>query len=467
MPDVKLTFTAETNAAALAVQNFARNVESSVQQLGSAMLAALSARAITAFIGRMAEATDAAGKTAEKVGVSVEEFSKLSAAMRMENVEAGKFISISRELLNWMKDNGQAGRSFTEVLLEQADAIASIESPALRAAKATEVFGRLNGLDMIPLLSQGSEKLRERIEAMERIGVVTEEQARLSNEYSDALFLLGEANQSLGRALAVSLMPSLTAITNGLTQSVAALSRFVNESTAAQKAVEALTVAITALATAVATKAIASFAGFAAIGTKASSALFVLGAAITGWKIGEAVGEIELFGITINNRVTATILAATLAWEKFKQSFGTGDIGKIAGLEKELAKLLFKTAEAVQRKPVATKDTRLTVEEMEKERKEIDEQMQFIEIQEESFKVSLQERGGIPTRDDIAQLRDYNEQLQTLVNRRTDLIYKTTITDKEARPFVDKDMADKNELRENALGISDPNSFTEQFSKAF
>ena len=75
MSDVKIAFSAETNAAALAIQNFTRNVESQLQHFGAAILAAFSVHAVLEFTKRMAESADHAGKTAEKVGPVGQELS--------------------------------------------------------------------------------------------------------------------------------------------------------------------------------------------------------------------------------------------------------------------------------------------------------------------------------------------------------------------------------------------------------
>lgn len=86
----------------------------------------------------------------------------------------------------------------------------------------------------------------------------------------------------------------------------------------------------------------ASSLGGAAIAslTTVVGALSVAVAAISGWKLGETIGELELFGAKINDVVTYNILRAMLAWEKLKKSFGFGDASYLAGVEKSIQDLL-------------------------------------------------------------------------------------------------------------------------------
>jgi hypothetical protein len=89
-------------------------------------------------------------------------------------------------------------------------AIAQIEDPTIRAATATQIFGR-SGTDLLPMLANGADgiaKMRE--EAHEYGRIVDEEAAKKSDAFNDALVKLKESFGKIADAIGSTLMPILT-----------------------------------------------------------------------------------------------------------------------------------------------------------------------------------------------------------------------------------------------------------------
>jgi hypothetical protein len=76
--------------------------------------------------------------------------------------------------------------------------------------------------------------------------------------------------------------------------------------------------------------------------TKLNGALLGIGAAFAGWKLGTVLGELEVFGATINDVVTLNIYRALEAWEHFKArvSLGKPDQNMLAGIRQAKQDLL-------------------------------------------------------------------------------------------------------------------------------
>src|SRR4051812_5856249 len=104
MGDVKIVFSADTNAAAAAVQQLAGSVKSQLEHLAASVVAAFSVHAIKEWIQGQIEASDQAGKTAEKINLSVEAYSALTAEAKSANVEQAELVVGLKTLANVLVD---------------------------------------------------------------------------------------------------------------------------------------------------------------------------------------------------------------------------------------------------------------------------------------------------------------------------------------------------------------------------
>ncbi len=112
------------------------------------------------------------------------------------------------------KDLATGGlRPLDKVLGDVATKFASYADGPEKAALATELFGKA-GANLIPLLNEGGEKLRELVAEYERYGGVTADTAARADAFNDTLEKIKLIQGSLFREIASALLPTLQAIAN-------------------------------------------------------------------------------------------------------------------------------------------------------------------------------------------------------------------------------------------------------------
>ncbi len=183
------------------------------------------ARELAAFTKETIDNTDATGKMAIKIGIATEAFSKLSFATKINEVETEKLQQGFKAFSLWLEKTGQQGGDFTEQLIAQSEAFSKMTNPTTRAAEAVARFGKA-GLDMLPLLLNGPADLRKMIVEAERLGVVTDEQAKAADTYNDSLFSLKTAIQSVLREAIFPFIQGMTDSVKWLTDTAVAARKF-------------------------------------------------------------------------------------------------------------------------------------------------------------------------------------------------------------------------------------------------
>lgn len=132
----------------------------------------------------------------KKIGVAVESLQELRFAAQDFGVDAGSLDTaltrLSKKIGDAAAGNEKATKLFQtlgiavqdatgairpteEILGDVADRIASIEDPAVRVKAAMELFGK-SGAGLVPLLSQGSQAIREMREEAQAAGAVLDEE---------------------------------------------------------------------------------------------------------------------------------------------------------------------------------------------------------------------------------------------------------------------------------------------------
>jgi hypothetical protein len=210
------------------VGGVAKSAASSVAKFTAAVGAA--SAAVFAFTKRIAEKGDQFAKMSAKVGASTEFLSAFAHAVKLGGGSAeGMEKSIGR-MARVMSDasNGlaTAKRSFDdldievqktdgslravpEVLLEVADRIAGMTDATKQAALAQEIFGR-GGLQLLPVLKQGSAAIREHMEEARRLGIVwSAEAAKAAEDFNDNIERLGRGVEGISMQLAGPLIKAL------------------------------------------------------------------------------------------------------------------------------------------------------------------------------------------------------------------------------------------------------------------
>ena len=86
--------------------------------------------------------------------------------------------------------------------------MANIEDPALRLRIAFKLFDS-EGVQMVNMLGDGSAAMHEAYKEVERLGIITDEQARQSEEYADKLTALKRAFSFLGHTIGVAFLPKV------------------------------------------------------------------------------------------------------------------------------------------------------------------------------------------------------------------------------------------------------------------
>ena len=193
-----------------------------VQGIGMAVAnyAGRAARALGEMTGQALHTADEMGKAAQKAGTTAEKFSAVAYAAKLSDVSIGSLQVGIKGLSAWMERNGQIGRDVVDVLLEQADAFESMEDGAGKTNRAVELFGR-SGLEMIPLLNQGSDALRRQMEEAKGLGVVISgDTARAAETFNDRITTMKTRFEGVFLQLADTLLPSLLTLSDTMMASL-------------------------------------------------------------------------------------------------------------------------------------------------------------------------------------------------------------------------------------------------------
>lgn len=189
--------------------------------------AAVAAGGVFALVKSSADFGDRIDELATKAGVGVEAFQELAYAASFSSIDQeqlgttlaklnkniGQATLGNKEMTAWFKRAGLSVADLKTMKPEQvfariSDAIAEIpaDSPK-RAALAMALLGK-SGADMIPMLADGSAKLREQAEEARRLGVIMGEDAvKASVSFNDQFDRTMKSVQGVGRMIGGVLMP--------------------------------------------------------------------------------------------------------------------------------------------------------------------------------------------------------------------------------------------------------------------
>ena len=261
----------ELNRAARNTDDFGKLV-SNAAKIGTVALGALTAVAATtgAALISMTKSSalvgDEINKASQKTGVAVETLSSLRFAADLSDVSMDQLTASMGKLARAQQDaatgSTQARTTFqalgvtykeadgtlrplNDVMLDAADQLAHMEDETKRAALAQEVFGK-SGMQMLPLLNQGSAAIRAQMEEAKALGVVwTTDAAQGAEAFNDSLTRLGFAAEGFKNDIAQVLIPILTEVTDGVLSWVKANREWIKDEI--QKDVRALVTAATDL----------------------------------------------------------------------------------------------------------------------------------------------------------------------------------------------------------------------------
>jgi hypothetical protein len=228
--------------------------------VGAAMTAAAAAGA--ALVKAQIDSADAASKAASAAGVSVEQYTRLSYALKL-GVDGGGDLSQTFLFLNKAIASGSDAfdsigvstrnadgsfRSADAVMLDVSDKFRLMEDGATKTAIAVELFGR-SGDSMIPVLNGGSQALREAAAEADRLGVTLDKSTAVAAEnFNDNLTRLESGALGFGNSLMSSTLPALNSVAEALLDDTSALNDTARAVAAAGAAYVAATIAMNAKA---------------------------------------------------------------------------------------------------------------------------------------------------------------------------------------------------------------------------
>lgn len=219
------------------VQKFGKQLSSDLSKAATVAGIALATAAagITVAVTKSINAMDEMSKLSQKIGIPVEKLSSLKLAAELSDVSiealaksmsklstamvtaaaggAGPATSAFQALgvsLNTLKSNDPSA-----VMEVVAKRFSEMQDGATKTALANAIFGQRMGRELIPLLNQGAEGLRQATEEAKAFGLVISTQtAKQAEEFNDNLKRLGTIPQGVANIIAATLLPKLVELTN-------------------------------------------------------------------------------------------------------------------------------------------------------------------------------------------------------------------------------------------------------------
>jgi hypothetical protein len=186
------------------------------------VLSGLGAGVVLAVRGQL-NLADEAAKSAQSLGMSVEQFTRLRHAVDLSGLSMESFEGSMRILARNMVDNegrfdelgisvrdaGGALRSTDAVLAELSSVFATMPNSAEKTALAMELLGR-SGSDMIPLINGGRDALQQMMDEADRLGLtISTDTARSAEQFNDNITRLTGNVRGLAQVVTADLAPVL------------------------------------------------------------------------------------------------------------------------------------------------------------------------------------------------------------------------------------------------------------------
>ncbi len=190
------------------------------------MAATLSVGMFVGFIKSNIDAQDAISKLSQKTGIAVESLAGLQHAADLSDVGVEQLAKGIRTFGVVVAESERGMKSYQDKLTmlgldykklkdlkpeEQFYALADAVSKLSKEDRAVAVAGALGDKmsALVPLLSGGSDALRQMVEEGKKYNPVTAESARLAEEFNDNLTRLKASAGAVGVAIATDLLPPL------------------------------------------------------------------------------------------------------------------------------------------------------------------------------------------------------------------------------------------------------------------
>lgn len=231
------------------------------ERAGATLGLAFGIHEISEFIQSQIELAVEIGHTSEMLGLGVEDLQafqyaaanaglgadEANTSLRFLNKNLGEAASGNataaqafQKLGVTIKDADGNVRPVTGILSDVADGISKLPSPALKTAKAMELFGRA-GARMIPLLNKGAAGIDELYAEFDQLGGgISEEYVKVAEEAHHETLKLGLVFKGLKATIGAALIPSFGWLVSKITEAAGWFREFSKHSYIVQTALGTL-----------------------------------------------------------------------------------------------------------------------------------------------------------------------------------------------------------------------------------
>lgn len=216
------------------MEKFGRKMAAAGKAIGVS-LGAVGAAAAVAFT-KISSHADKMTKSAQKIGVPVDELSALTHAAELSGVSfakletgVGQFSRTISDKLDGMSSEGvrafdKLGISFTDnlgqmkstafLLEDVADRFQSMPDGAQKTALAMQLFGKA-GRDLIPMLNQGSIGLAEMTAEAAKLGlVISQDTGQKAERFNDNITRMQGVLRGVAQAIFANVLPTMVALSD-------------------------------------------------------------------------------------------------------------------------------------------------------------------------------------------------------------------------------------------------------------
>lgn len=227
--------TAQFATGAKQAQGIASSLSSHFRGAFAGIVAGLSLAGVTAALKSSVDHMDELGKAAQKIGIPVDELSKLEYAARLSDVSLGDLQSSVGKLVKQLADMSGGGkndasyalqtlgiravdangklRPTSQIIADIAAKFAGFRDDANKTALAVALFGK-SGADMIPMLNGGRDAIAGAAAELERFGgVVTPQAAAQAEILNDNITRIETAFRSASQQIASDVVPVFNDLT--------------------------------------------------------------------------------------------------------------------------------------------------------------------------------------------------------------------------------------------------------------
>ena len=188
--------------------------------------------ALTTLAVKTAATADEIGDTASKLGLTAEQLQEWNYVAKISGSSTESlnkaFVKVNGILGDIAMGNGDKvseslaligltvddlkGKNADEAFNIIRDALAGVEDASLRVGIANEFFGDKIGTEILPILSSETEAINTLRDEAQELGVITNEQAQIAGDFTDALDQTKQSLLSLAMDISAQVLPVLQAL---------------------------------------------------------------------------------------------------------------------------------------------------------------------------------------------------------------------------------------------------------------